>query len=216
MRNISATFGFILIVCSAVPVIAQLTVNAALLGKIEKKYDDDAVIRVQQWQALIKTARHLPELEKLQKVNMFFNRQIEFADDIYVWNKKDYWATPLEFLGRGAGDCEDYSIAKYFTLKELGVSEKKLRITYVKALKLKQAHMVLTYFDTPRSVPLVLDNIISKIKPATQRKDLAPVYSFNGLGLWLAKSKGSGKKVGSASRLNKWEGLKKRILNKQS
>ena len=117
-----------------------------------------------------------------------------------MWGVKDYWATPLEFLSRGAGDCEDYSIAKYFTLKELGVSEKKMRITYVKALKLRQAHMVLTYFETPRSVPLVLDNLIPTIKPATQRKDLLPVYSFNGSGLWLAKSRGSGKKVGSSSR----------------
>lgn len=126
---------------------------------------------------------------------------------------KDYWATPLEVLSKGAGDCEDYSIAKYFTLKELGVPEKKMRITYVKALKLNQAHMVLTYFVSPRSVPFVLDNLDPQIKSATDRKDLLPVYSFNGSSLWLAKTKGMGKRVGGSSRLNMWAELKKRMLN---
>jgi len=192
---------------------AQLNISAILLSKIEKKYGGDAVTRIHQWQALMKSAKNLPEKEKLRQVNDFFNRRIEFVDDIYLWGVKDYWATPIEFLARGAGDCEDYSIAKYFTLKELGVSEKKIRITYVKALKLKQAHMVLTYFVTPRAVPVVLDNLIPSIKSATKRKDLLPVYSFNGSGLWLAKSRGSGKKVGSSSRLNMWEDLKARMLS---
>lgn len=197
---------YFLLVFFAFSVSAQFNISSALLSKIKKKYDGDAVKRVQQWQKFMQTAKGLPEQEKLKRVNAFFNRNIDFAGDIYVWGVKDYWASPLEFLGRGAGDCEDYSIAKYFTLKELGVPEKKIRITYVKALELNQAHMVLTYFKTPRSVPLVLDNLIPQIKPATQRKDLAPVYSFNGLGLWT-----KGKKVGKASRLNKWDGLKNKI-----
>ncbi|NOR71630.1 MAG: sulfate adenylyltransferase, partial [Methylomarinum sp.] len=153
------------------------------------------------------------EKEKLKQVNDFFNQRIEFVDDIYLWGVNDYWATPIEFLAKGAGDCEDYSIAKYFTLKELGVSESKMRITYVKALKLNQAHMVLTYFSSPRAVPIVLDNLIPQIKSATDRKDLLPVYSFNGSGLWLAKARGSGKRVGSSGRLNLWAELKQRMLN---
>jgi predicted transglutaminase-like cysteine proteinase len=138
-----------------------------------------------------------------------------FVNDIAVWDKEDYWATPLEFLSKGAGDCEDYSIAKYFTLKELGVDEQKLRITYVKAVKLNQAHMVLTYFENKRAIPLVLDNLDIEIKPANLRKDLIPVYSFNGDGLWLAKARGDGKRVGNASRLSLWEELAARMaLNK--
>lgn len=125
--------------------------------------------------------------------------------------EKDYWATPLEMLSIGAGDCEDYSIAKYFTLKELGVDESKLRITYVKAIEIDQAHMVLTYFETKRSVPLVLDNLITDIKPASRRNDLVPVYSFNGTGLWLAKSRGEGQRVGEASKLSLWNDLERRM-----
>jgi len=95
----------------------------------------------------------------------------------------------LEFLATGAGDCEDFAIAKYFTLLELGVDESKMRITYVKSLRRNQPHMVLTFFASPKSVPEVLDNLIPEIKPATQRSDLLPVYSFNGTGLWTAKAR---------------------------
>jgi len=184
-----------------------------LLSKVKTKYGEEASTRVLRWQALIESTKKLPEREKLKRVNDFFNQQIEFVDDEYLWGVNDYWATPLETLARGAGDCEDYSIAKYFTLRELGIDDKKIRITYVKAIELNQAHMVLTFFETPRSVPLVLDNLIPSIKLATKRGDLLPVYSFNGSGLWLAKSRGSGKRVGNSSRLNKWGGLKSRMMN---
>jgi predicted transglutaminase-like cysteine proteinase len=192
---------------------ATIEISDVLLGEIQKKYGEQALVRIEQWQKLMQTAKNLPEQEKLERVNQFFNQRMDFVDDAFLWGINDYWATPLEFIARGAGDCEDYSIAKYFTLIEIGVPEEKMRITYVKALKLNQAHMVLTYFSSPRAVPVVLDNLISQIKIATKRKDLLPVYSFNGSGLWLAKSKGSGKRVGGVSRINMWTKLKKRMLN---
>ena len=200
-------------VLSVFAVSATLDISSELLSRIQSKYGVEASTRVEQWQHLMQTAQDLPEKEKLKQVNDFFNQRIEFVDDIYLWGVNDYWATPIEFLSKGAGDCEDYSIAKYFTLKELGVSESKMRITYVKALKLNQAHMVLTYFSSPRAVPIVLDNLTPQIKLATDRKDLLPVYSFNGSGLWLAKARGSGKRVGSSGRLNLWAELKQRMLN---
>lgn len=184
-----------------------------LLGKIQGKYGAEAVVRVMQWQTLLQTDKSLPDDKKLALVNDFFNQKLNFIDDIYLWKLNDYWATPMEFLAVGAGDCEDYAIAKYFTLIELGVLEEKMRITYAKALRLNKAHMVLTYFPTPRSVPLVLDNLIPEIKAASLRKDLLPVYSFNGSGLWLAKTRGSGSRVGKSSRLNMWTELKKRMLD---
>ena len=141
-------------------------ISDEILDDIKVEYGSDAVGRVQQWQQLISESNELTDREKLKKVNDFFNQQVEFVSDSFLWGQEDYWATPLEFLAKGAGDCEDYSIAKYFTLRELGVSDKKMRITYVKALELNQAHMVLTYFPTPRAVPLVLDNLIPAIKPA--------------------------------------------------
>ncbi len=117
----------------------------------------------------------------------------------------------MEALGKGKADCEDYSIAKYFTLRELGVPDDKLRIMYVKALELNEAHMVLTYYPDPGAVPLVLDNLNRRILSASKRADLAPVYSFNGEGLWLAKNLGKGKRLGSSGRINRWEDLKERM-----
>jgi len=144
-----------------------------------------------------KTYLQLPptlEKEKLEIVNNHFNI-MRFLSDARLWRKEDYWATPLEFLVAGAGDCEDFSIAKYFTLLELNVPQEKLLITYVKAIHFNQAHMVLTYYEKPTSIPVVLDNLIGEIKPATKRKDLIPVYSFNGKGLGQAKQRGKGRKL---------------------
>lgn len=197
----------------SLPLIAYMNITETLLAKIEAKYNKHARKRIESWQTLLETSTGLSDTEKLDAVNNFFNTNVMFINDQALWGKEDYWATPLEALSIGAGDCEDYSIAKYFTLKKLGVDEEKLRITYVKAIELGQAHMVLTYFENKRSVPLVLDNIDAEIKPANLRNDLVPVYSFNGGGLWLAKSRGSGKRVGDASRLSLWEDLESRMAN---
>jgi len=195
------------------PLIADLNITEVLLSKIEAKYNKFARQRVESWQQLMQSSHDLSDIEKLDLVNNFFNSNVMFINDQALWNQEDYWATPIEALSIGAGDCEDYSIAKYFTLKQLGVDEEKLRITYVKAVNLGQAHMVLTYFKDKRSVPLVLDNIDAEIKPANLRTDLVPVYSFNGQGLWIAKSRGSGQRVGDASRLSLWEDLENRMAN---
>ncbi|HET8807758.1 MAG TPA: transglutaminase-like cysteine peptidase [Methylophaga sp.] len=193
------------------PLWADLDFSEAFLARIEAKHDRFARQRFEEWQALIEDSKNLPEKEKLEVVNNFFNSNVQFIDDIMLWNQEDYWATPAEMLAIGAGDCEDYSIAKYFTLKDLGVDEDKLRITYVKAVELDQAHMVLTYYETNRATPLVLDNLIAEIKPANLRNDLVPVYSFNGVGLWLAKSRGEGQRVGDSSRLSLWQDLENRM-----
>ncbi len=191
---------------------ASLLINEALINKIEKQYGEAAVARVMQWLDLIDQSKDLPEQEKLTLVNTFFNTHIRFMDDIDLWFTRDYWATPIEFMAIGAGDCEDFSIAKYFTLKELGIDEDKLRLTYVKAIQLNQAHMVLTYKKDPDSVPVVLDNLIAEIKPAPLRDDLVPIYSFNGIGLWLAKKRGMDKYLGHSNNLDLWAELRLRMM----
>ncbi len=182
-------------------------ITSTQLAKATQKYGPLAENRFKAWQKLVDDNLNTSERLKLERVNDFFN-QVAFVSDQRHWGKSDYWATPIEFLGTDAGDCEDYTIAKYFTLKALGVPEKKLYLTYVKAIRLNQAHMVLTYFETPRSVPLVLDNINKRILKANKRKDLVPIYSFNGDGLWLAKERGKGKAVsGGTRKLKKWNSL---------
>jgi predicted transglutaminase-like cysteine proteinase len=181
-----------------------------ILSNAESRYGNlgAARQRIQAWEALIKSSDQLTEQDKLSEVNRFFNRQIRFVDDIRLWNVNDYWATPIEMLIKGAGDCEDYSIAKYFTLRRLGIPSDKLRITYVKALNYNQAHMVLTYYASPSAEPLVLDNLINQIKPASQRKDLLPVYAFNAEGLYLP---GSSSKKSDTKKLSRWQDILKKM-----
>lgn len=181
-----------------------------LMQRVEAKWGKAAVKRLEAFRRLIEENQDAPELEKLKLVNDFFNL-VPYYSDKEHWGVEDYWATPFEKLTTFGGDCEDYSIAKYFALRELGVDDGKLRITYVKALNWDEAHMVLTYAPSPRKIPLVLDNLIPEIKPANERRDLTPVYSFNVQGLWLAKERGTGQYVGKADRLGHWTDLLTRL-----
>jgi predicted transglutaminase-like cysteine proteinase len=184
------------------------------LGSIEQQYGSFARLRIEDWQTLIQSGAGLSDLEKLQRVNRFINR-VEFVNDIDHWGEEDYWATPLQLLTSNGGDCEDFSIAKYFTLRQMGVPAAHLRLTYVKALKLNQAHMVLTYFQTPDADPLVLDNLVTEIRKSSSRNDLLPVYSFNADGLWLARERGNEQHIGKPERLSRWKEVVARISTEQ-
>jgi len=185
------------------------TVEQQWINAVSKTYGQYAAKRTNTWITEMNSLKQDSEMHKLEGVNAFFN-QLNFVDDIDLWGKKDYWATPLEFIGSNAGDCEDFTIAKYFSLLELGISDTKLRLVYVKAIQLNQFHMVLAYYEKPNSVPIILDNINPVIMPATKRSDLLPIYSFNGKNLWLMKEKASGELAGNASRLSLWNDLRSR------
>lgn len=184
--------------------------NKDVLIKAEKKYGKAALERLIQWEDLIRRDKHSTDLEKLEKVNNFFNK-MEFVNDIDLWGVKDYWATPIQFICKGAGDCEDFAIAKYFTLKAMGVSEAKLNVTYVKAINYNMPHMILTYYKKQGAEPLILDNLIDTIEFASKRNDLVPIFTFNGTGLWLAHQRGQGKLAGSSSRITPWNDLLQRM-----
>ena len=168
-------------------------VQKQLLNKISSKYKVFAKKRFFFLQQTLDEVKNGTDLEKLKAVNSFFNN-VRYTSDMRLYSKKDYWATPWEFLGKDKGDCEDYVISKYFALKYLGVEPKKLFFTYVRSTKFKQPHMVLTYFKTPRSEPLILDNNNRRIFPASKRKDLTPIYNFNGEVLQKGKKQKSHKK----------------------
>ncbi|MGE4498306.1 MAG: transglutaminase-like cysteine peptidase [Deferribacterales bacterium] len=142
------------------------------------------------------------EETKITRVNKFFN-QVEYRSDAQAWGKSDYWASRLEFLGKGMGDCEDYAVAKFLTLIQLGVPQEKLFLTYVKAIGYAEvAHMVVSYYPKQSAVPLVLDNYNKQILPATDRNDLVPVYSFTANDLYIQKQQGLGKRVNPSSSKN--------------
>ncbi|WP_087017793.1 transglutaminase-like cysteine peptidase [Thaumasiovibrio subtropicus] len=197
----------LIILCSQSSALS--TGEQEMIRQVRDFYGERAAKRVNAWRQLVSETQGKSEDAILEATNRFFN-QMFFVDDIHLWGTKDYWATPLEFLGSSAGDCEDFSIAKYFTLRELGISDNKLRLVYVKSLTLNQFHMVVAYYPTPSAEPLLLDNIDGEIKYASKRKDLLPIYSFNGSKLWLMKEQGSGQVAGNASRLSLWNDLRAR------
>ena len=173
--------------------VIKLTQNV-LIGA-EATYGPTAPRRILAWLKLIASSKKKSVAEKLELTNDFFNR-IPFKSDMELWGKRNYWPTPVEMLASNGGGHTAFAISKYFTLLALGIRIDQLQITYVTATHLPptdQAHMVLTYYPTPDAMPLVLDNLDGEVKPASERNDLVPIYSFNGDGLWLAKERGNGR-----------------------
>ena len=183
------------------------SIDKKTLQFINKEYGIDAKKRMLNLVSLLNNIGKDNEADKLKIMNDFFNK-VEYSSDTKAWMKKDYWASREEFLGIDEGDCEDYVIAKYFSLRQLGIPVERLYLTYVKAIKYRQSHMVLTYYKTKNSVPLVLDNIVQDIKPATSRTDLRPLFSFNGEKIYMAKQRGLGKVIPQGKiNLTKWSDL---------
>jgi len=191
---------------------AQPFISNPLLDGLSAEHGESAYNRGLALNKLIEKLRGKQVKDQLTEVNQHFN-QYRYKDDSTQWGVNDYWQTPAEFVGTNNGDCEDYVIAKYFVLRFLGVAEHKLYLTYVKAKGIDVAHMVLSYFETPKSTPLVLDNYNTQMLPADQRKDLLPVYSFNAKSLFLTNpSAGLGKKLPTDKIKNsKWTALLKAL-----
>jgi predicted transglutaminase-like cysteine proteinase len=179
---------------------------AARLGPHAASEAKDLIGAMSDWATQDEDAR-------IRGVNQFYNQRIVFRDDVEVWGQPDYWASPLELLNKGQGDCEDYAIAKYFTLIAVGVPSPKLRLVYVRALVggsrgAVLAHMVLAYYPSPEAQPQILDNLVADIRPASRRPDLSPVFSFNAEGLW--QGVGSATAGDPLARLSRWRD----VLNK--
>ena len=162
--------------------------------------------RIERWLEFLAINKNKSESAKLEAVNDYFNK-FEYIEDNIAWKKADLWATPLEVLVRHGGDCEDFAIAKFFTLRALNLAGEKLRLTFVKNLISQQSHMVLDYYSSDAvELPLVLDNMQAKIQ---QRNDLRPVYSFNEKTVWEGLKKDRG--LGSSSQIERWKSLQDRL-----
>ncbi|NQY24170.1 MAG: transglutaminase-like cysteine peptidase [Campylobacteraceae bacterium] len=214
MKKLLSILSLSTICISIIAATSNVNITPKKMAQFSKKYGPQATKRVEIWDRIMQESQNKKVLHKLKNVNDFFNK-IKYKRDLAHWGKNDYWAAPFEFMGTGAGDCEDYAIAKYYSLIKLGIPEHKLRITYVKLLrkrtKYEEAHMVLTYYHKKNSTPIVLDNVNKKLQLASKRKDLKPIYSFNANGLWQAKNKGkSSIKIGS-NNLKAWQDLMTRI-----
>jgi predicted transglutaminase-like cysteine proteinase len=179
--------------------------DRARMRSAAERLGPQAVASLGPLQELLQQAAGLDDEARLEPINAWFNRRVIFRTDDAASGEADHWASPLETLQAGHGDCEDYAIAKYFSLVAVGTPVARLRLVYVRAQVAgndAQAHMVLAYYAQPNAEPLILDNLLTSVRPASRRPDLTPVFSFNSEGLWQgvgAQSAGD-----PQARLSRW------------
>lgn len=185
------------------------------IKNIDSSYYRKAIyLRLNEYVNLKKKVKDFDTEKKLNYVNSFYNRILPVKDS-EKYKVDDHWATPKEFLIEGRGDCEDYAIAKYFTLLEVGIPKDKLFFSIVKVKAATNYHMVLLYFENKKSMPLVLDNLSFKILPFETRERLEPKVIFNEKESFLLKNKKIYKRVRiNWGKVNKWENLQKRVYEK--
>jgi predicted transglutaminase-like cysteine proteinase len=133
------------------------------------------------WLAFLDGLENEALSEQLIQVNRYVNKT-QYMQDVANWGESDRWSAPAEFFAKG-GDCEDYAIAKYFLLRELGVPPERLKIVVLLDRRRQQAHAVLTVTREHRT--LVLDNLRDRIVPWRELDHYLPIYSLNERSAWL-------------------------------
>ena len=132
------------------------------------------------WQTMLRDEAGQPRFEQIQMVNQFLNRW-QYRTDEQNYGQRDYWATPLEFLRR-SGDCEDYAIAKYISLRQLGFDAETLRMVVLRDVVRDLPHAVLAvYLD---GEVYILDNLTTAVLPQEQVRQYVPYYSVNETTRW--------------------------------
>jgi len=164
---------------------ADKLITKKLESRALKKYGPFAKNRfVDIDTSLLKTLKNASDMKKLNAVNTWVNF-IKYASDQKVYGVRDYWATLYEFVGKNKGDCEDYTIAKYYILKELGIDPHRMKFAYViykNRRGKKLSHMVLVYLKVPKPKTkndiLILGNNNRLVLPASRRPDLVKVIKM--------------------------------------
>jgi len=187
--------------------------DSALLRRLPvtiKVTAHEAMKKIARWKAFIQYVRQRSDTDKIAAVNDYFNR-FHFVTDAILWHQPDYWATPLQVVAVGGGDCEDLAVAKYFTLRILGIADERLRLIYVLNHDTPSGrpdpHMVLTYRAAENADQLVLDILTNAIQSLAERNALEPVYSLNSAGLWFVGDNDRDVLAGSPAQLVQWRQL---------
>jgi len=158
--------------------------------EVMKRFEDQmktvsaSAPRVMLWKAEIRNLRSKSTREKIEGINNFLNK-IPYIEDSDNYGKSDKWATPVEFLSRG-GDCEDFAIAKYASLRALGFSADQLRIAIVQDKIKDIPHAVLIVYSDEGN--FVLDNQDKKVEAITAVNRYQPIFSINSTSWWLHRA----------------------------
>jgi len=217
LRYPGRTAVYVLVVLCAISISTNVHAlqaeDAALIRRLPvtmKVTAHEAMTKIARWQAFVQYVRQRSDTDKIAAVNDYFNR-FHFVTDATLWHQPDYWATPLQVVAVGGGDCEDLAVAKYFTLRILGIADDRLRLIYVLNHDTPSGrpdpHMVLTYRAAESADRLVLDILTSEIQNLAQRKALEPVYGLNSTGLWYFDDNARDIPAGNPAQLVQWRRL---------
>jgi predicted transglutaminase-like cysteine proteinase len=161
-------------------VLADTPAPEAAVQRVSDGCADERRCTPPEWTAFLDGLKDQPRAEQIAAVNHWVNQR-PYVEDMANWGMADYWQTPGEFLAHG-GDCEDFAITKYFSLRRLGVPDGDLRLVVVEDPRLKAFHAVLTVREGGEV--LLLDNQSAEVT-AFAAADYTPVYSLNGQGWWI-------------------------------
>lgn len=154
-----------------------------VMRRFQRQLNSDAATSPEMiaWNAEIERLQNASDREKIDGINTFLNK-VPYIEDIDNYGKRDYWATPVEFLTRG-GDCEDYAIAKYASLRALGFTADQLRIAIVTDKVKNIPHAILVVYSDEGN--FVLDNQNKATLPITAVNRYEPIFSLNSKSWWL-------------------------------
>ncbi|MDY0009503.1 MAG: transglutaminase-like cysteine peptidase [Bdellovibrionales bacterium] len=144
--------------------------------------------QMQAWKAKLQSLGDASTREKIAAVNTYIN-QVSYVEDIKNYGQSDYWATPVEFFRKG-GDCEDFAIAKYASLRALGFTTDQLRINIVQDKIKNIAHAILIVYTEDGTY--VLDNQDKRLRHAAEVTRYQPVFSINATHWWMHRMPASG------------------------
>jgi predicted transglutaminase-like cysteine proteinase len=186
-ENGGALFGSVELRSNSLKGLPQWTRVLGAVSKEHRAFDECAANAnlcttpiLKHWRQILTTAAALPRDQRIKAVNDFFNRW-PYKLDRELYGVSEYWATPKEFMAR-SGDCEDYSIAKYFALRQLGFKKEELRIVILMDRIRGIGHAVLAFYDKDRI--LILDSLSNLILPHSRYKHYVPQYSMNETTRW--------------------------------
>ncbi|MDD9899674.1 MAG: transglutaminase-like cysteine peptidase [Alphaproteobacteria bacterium] len=143
--------------------------------------------RIMMWKSHLQSLRGSGARAQIEGVNDYINK-VRYIEDRNNWKKSDYWATPVEFFSRG-GDCEDFAIAKYASLRALGYSAEQMRVMIVQDKWKNQPHAVLVVYTDEGT--FILDNQNKKVVYSDDVVRYQPIFSINSTHWWLHKSANS-------------------------
>ncbi len=162
--------------------LAPFTKWTSMFGRFEKTAGGAHDQRIMNdWKRDLMAYQGLPLRDMVERVNTLVNKT-EYIEDNQNYSQSDYWATPIEFFTRG-GDCEDFAIAKYVSLRALGVPESRLRIAIVQDMQKNIPHAVLIVYTDEG--PVVLDNQNKRVVAAQTISHYKPIFSINRTAWWL-------------------------------